>query len=168
MAGGEDFYRQSRFGYYALPIAEAYDSDLYLLHVYQPPVPPPLTAEYTLPLPEYDRRQAEQEFQTLEGTGVLARRRHSFLVESGGVADVVAETVQKCRIDLVVVGTHGRGGMTTLLMGSAAEEILRRVTCPVLTIAPHVPQAPAAFKFRRILYATDYQPGSLHALPHAL
>ena len=154
--------------HYALPIAEAYDSDLYVLHAYQTPAPPPPTAEYVAPPVEYDRQHAEQELRMLEGSGLLARRRHSLLVETGGAADVVVEATKKYGIDLVVAGTHGRGGITTLLVGSAAEEILRRVDCPVLIIGPHVPKAPASFKFQRILYATDYLEGSLHAFPLAL
>ncbi len=40
--------------------------------------------------------------------------------------------------DLIVMGTHGRGGLTRLLMGSVAEEVVRRAECPVLTVKqPH-------------------------------
>lgn len=38
--------------------------------------------------------------------------------------------------DLVVMGTHGRGGMSHLLIGSVAEKIVRRCPCPVLTVRP--------------------------------
>ena len=36
-------------------------------------------------------------------------------------------------IDLIVLGTHGRGGLSRLLMGSVAEAVVRRAECPVLT-----------------------------------
>jgi len=38
------------------------------------------------------------------------------------------------RIDLVVIGTHGRGGLAHALMGSVAEKVVRKAHCPVLTI----------------------------------
>jgi nucleotide-binding universal stress UspA family protein len=41
-------------------------------------------------------------------------------------------------IDLAVVGTHGRTGLMRLLMGSLAEELFRSLSCPVLTIGPHL------------------------------
>jgi nucleotide-binding universal stress UspA family protein len=40
-------------------------------------------------------------------------------------------------IDLIVVGTHGRGGMQHLLMGSVAERVVRTASCPVLTVRAH-------------------------------
>jgi nucleotide-binding universal stress UspA family protein len=40
-------------------------------------------------------------------------------------------------IDLIVVGTHGRGGMQHLLMGSVAERVVRTAPCPVLTVRAH-------------------------------
>ena len=39
-------------------------------------------------------------------------------------------------IDLVVVGTHGRTGLTHALMGSVAERVVRKAPCPVLTVRP--------------------------------
>jgi nucleotide-binding universal stress UspA family protein len=37
-------------------------------------------------------------------------------------------------IDLIVLGTHGRGGMAHLLLGSVAEKVVRTAPCPVLTV----------------------------------
>ncbi|NBB74228.1 MAG: universal stress protein [Bacteroidetes bacterium] len=45
-------------------------------------------------------------------------------------------------IDLVVMGTHGRRGMDRLLMGSVAEEVVRRSVCPVLTVCGNKQPAP--------------------------
>jgi nucleotide-binding universal stress UspA family protein len=51
--------------------------------------------------------------------------------------DAAAEIVRfaaDARIDLIVIGTHGRGGLVRLLMGSVAEHVLRNAPCPVVTV----------------------------------
>jgi nucleotide-binding universal stress UspA family protein len=50
------------------------------------------------------------------------------------VADVIIEQAKKCRADLIVVGTHGRRGITRLVMGSDAEGVVRSSRVPVLLV----------------------------------
>jgi nucleotide-binding universal stress UspA family protein len=52
----------------------------------------------------------------------------------GRVCDVVAAQAQACGADLIVVGTHGRRGMSRLLVGSDAEQIVRVAPIPVLLV----------------------------------
>jgi len=89
------------------------------------------------------------------------------------IGSPVAEILRMARdlpADLIVLGTHGRGGFEHLLMGSITERVLRKAACPVFTIRtgahaqPHTPPAP----FRNILCAVDFSPASLNALEHAL
>ena len=47
---------------------------------------------------------------------------------------MIAEAAVDTRADLIVMGTHGRTGLTRLVMGSVAEEVLRRAPCPVMTV----------------------------------
>jgi nucleotide-binding universal stress UspA family protein len=58
------------------------------------------------------------------------------LSETAGhaVADVIIEQVIKCRADLIVLGTHGRRGITRLVMGSDAEGVVRATPVPVLLV----------------------------------
>src|ERR1051326_3839617 len=56
--------------------------------------------------------------------------RHGFLWKS------LAAVIDENKIDLIVVGTHGRTGLGKLVLGSVAENILRHAPCPVLTIGP--------------------------------
>jgi universal stress protein A len=51
----------------------------------------------------------------------------------GSPAQVIANLAESENVDLIVMGTHGRGGLTRLLMGSVAEAVVRRAPCPVLT-----------------------------------
>ncbi len=94
---------------------------------------------------------------------------HELLLEHGELWPVLSKIVAQHDIGLMVVGTHGRGGVSKLLLGSVVEEIVRLAPCPVLTVGPEgfakvVPQA----VLEQILYATDFQPGSLAALDSAL
>lgn len=65
--------------------------------------------------------------------------------------------------DLVVMGTHGRSGFEHLLLGSVTEKVVRRATCPVLTVC-RVGEPTVGLPFLRVLCATDLQPGSEHTL----
>jgi hypothetical protein len=52
----------------------------------------------------------------------------------GTPAWAIIEYAEAHDIDLIVMGTHGRGGMSHLLMGSVAERVVRTAPCPVLTV----------------------------------
>lgn len=49
----------------------------------------------------------------------------------------IIEYAQSSAIDLIVIGTHGRGGIQHFLMGSVAERVVRSAPCPVLTVRSH-------------------------------
>ena len=54
-------------------------------------------------------------------------------VEPGEPSDAILSAAKDGGADLIVMGTHGRTGLSRLLIGSVAEAVLRRATCPVLT-----------------------------------
>lgn len=53
---------------------------------------------------------------------------------SGSPADELLGLASQEHVDLIVMGTHGHSGLTRLLLGSVAEEVVRRAACPVLTL----------------------------------
>lgn len=95
--------------------------------------------------------------------------RLEFLVQVGELWESMEAMLKEHAIDVIVVGTHGRGGVEKLFRGSTAELIMRRAPCPVLVVGP---RAAEEFTFdgqvRRVLYATDFAMGSIHALAYAL
>src|SRR5512133_2753880 len=108
---------------YALPLADFYNSALYVLHVVTPTSPPLPTMEFE-PLPaNYEQANAEEKFRELEKSALLSRYRHWLMLEHGEVAAVVRDAIEKQEIEMVVVGTHGHGGVLKMLMGSVAEEV---------------------------------------------
>jgi nucleotide-binding universal stress UspA family protein len=70
--------------------------------------------------------------------GVRAR---SILIENlgGRVADVIVGQAKKCRANLIVLGTHGRRGLSRLVMGSDAEGVVRTSPVPVLLVRSKTP-----------------------------
>jgi nucleotide-binding universal stress UspA family protein len=79
-----------------------------------------------------------------EGKAILARAEvqarkqaikcQTTLVETIGhaVSDVIIEQAKKCRADLIILGTHGRRGLTRIVLGSDAEGVVRATRIPVL------------------------------------
>lgn len=53
---------------------------------------------------------------------------------SNSTALAIADFAKEANVDLIVIGTHGRGAMAHLLMGSVAERVVRTAPCPVLTV----------------------------------
>lgn len=94
---------------------------------------------------------------------------HECILDQGYLWNVIDSEVAKHRADLIVVATHGRHGVSKLVLGSHAESIFRRASCPVLTVGPHVGFIDEqSWKPKKIIFATDFSPNSLHALPYAL
>ncbi|MGA9964433.1 MAG: universal stress protein [Terriglobales bacterium] len=153
---------------YAAAIASRYGSKIHLAHVLpaQPRMPIPIE-----PLPgELVRERLNAELE-MEGflQNSLANVPHDFRLERGPIWDALSDLIQRDEIDLLVLGTHGRGGLKKVILGSVAEELFRLASCPVLTVGPAVPAEPGCTKgFRKILFATDFGPASLNALHYAI
>ena len=72
------------------------------------------------------------------GAGNVAAVSARFYAQAGTPADVIVRFAHEHEIDLIVMGTHGRGLVGHLLMGSVAEKVVRTAPCPVLTVRnPH-------------------------------
>ena len=65
---------------------------------------------------------------------MLALRAKAVIVTSNVPADAIVEYAKDFGVNLIVVGTHGRGVVAHLLLGSVAERIVRIAPCPVLTV----------------------------------
>jgi nucleotide-binding universal stress UspA family protein len=62
-------------------------------------------------------------------------------IEEGDPVSAILRKAEGTDCDLIVMGTHGRTGVGRLLMGSVAEQVLRRAPCPVLTVKSPLPEA---------------------------
>jgi nucleotide-binding universal stress UspA family protein len=106
--------------------------------------------------------------RSLESVGAT-NLNPSILVQQGRVPELIVQRAQAQPADLLVMGTHGRGGFNRLLLGSVTEKVLRTAPCPVLTV-PGTARAmiAAAVVFKRIVCAVDFSPSALKALQYAL
>ena len=93
--------------------------------------------------------------------------RVRFRVRVGDPADVILEEAGKEQPALIVMGTHGLGGFTKLLIGSTTEHVLRRARHPVLAVPPSHERPPKSGDLSvgigRILVGTDFSAASLEA-----
>lgn len=153
---------------YAAAIAREYGGMVFVAHVVSPE---PHLAVPLDSLGEDDplwnvAQEKSSEFLQSEG---LRDTPNQMILKRGELWTVLSDLIRNNKIDLLVTGTHGRQGLKRLLLGSEAEKIYRRATCPVLTVGPRViPLEHANWRPKHILFPTDCSETSLHALPHAL
>ena len=89
--------------------------------------------------------------------------------DAGDAAATIVDHAVRMASDLLVMGTHGRGGFDRLLLGSVTEKVLRKAPCPILTVPPHaLPTMPEEVVFRRILCPMDFSPSALQAFGFAV
>ncbi len=113
----------------AIQLAAQNKAELYLLHVC-PMVVIPLGGPVTEPvMAEQSARQKLEEIASRDLAGI----RYELLVITGDAAERVINVQAGLAADLIVMGTHGRGGLSRIFLGSVAERVVREASCPVLT-----------------------------------
>jgi nucleotide-binding universal stress UspA family protein len=125
---------------HAVDIARANGSELILLHIFRPPA-----AEYTdqIALAGQDgqiqqMREAMKQYligvrSELRAEDITVRTQ---VIEGLGVASIICDYINEEGIDLVVMSSHGRGGIRRFLFGSVASQIMEGVKVPILLIHP--------------------------------
>jgi nucleotide-binding universal stress UspA family protein len=121
---------------YGLELARKFDATLHLVHVVQDPATQSWAVDgFALPLLEAtDQWLKDAEARLARSVPEPDRPRVKVASLLGAVYPEVLRYAQTNGIDLIVMGTHGRGGVSHLLLGSIAEKMVRRSPCPVLTV----------------------------------
>ncbi len=125
---------------HAVDLARANDSELILLHVFHAPASE-FTPEIALAGQEQQIQQAREQMKQyliglraeLRGEQIQVR---THMIEGQGVARLVCDFVESEGVDLVVMSTHGRSGLSRLVFGSIASEIMQCANVPVLLVRP--------------------------------
>jgi nucleotide-binding universal stress UspA family protein len=156
---------------HALAIARHYGAKFYLAHVVSSLGFTLVGPDAVITATEAVSRDARQLEDDLVQSGALADLRHEVVVRQGNVWEELEKVVRQEKVDLLVIGTHGRRGLGKLFLGSVAEQIFRHADGLVLTVGPSsfqespVDSTSVVWPF---LFATDFGEASLHALPYAI
>jgi len=124
---------------YGRELARTFGATLDVLHVADNVFARGIAAEgYMVGYPELQREVEETAAKRLEALlsdedrALLGAK--SVVRASASPALAIVEYARDARVDLIIMGTHGRGAMAHLLMGSVAERVVRTAPCPVLTL----------------------------------
>jgi nucleotide-binding universal stress UspA family protein len=129
------------FGY-AFGIAKRDEAVLYILHVIPPPPPSYViaTVKATFGKEQSDKMETEHQedikkmFNHKYLNYIKDKANVKIVTKSGREDEAILEFVQKEKIDILVIGTHGRTGMEHAFLGSVAEKVIRRSPIPVFVI----------------------------------
>lgn len=155
---------------YASLIAQSFGSEITLLY-----------ADTFLPPPYFTMTQVDEVATTIERSKQAAREQLESYARAHAAPGVAVETVvveelpvpavtkiaEERDVDLIVMGTHGRSGLSRMMLGSVTERVLRETDRPVLTARkPEGSEASACF--RRILCPVNFTEVARGALEHAI
>ena len=112
---------------YALGMSRRYGATLHTVSV----VPPEISDDVYPPDPFYLKHSAEKKMANLVKPDLFQGIKHHELVKEGFILPALSELIGRLEIDLIVLGTHGRGGIKNLVLGSVAEEVADFAYCPL-------------------------------------
>jgi nucleotide-binding universal stress UspA family protein len=163
-----DFSEASRA---ALPIVAAiarhYDSRVVAAHVWAPTPYPMIAPQVASVLDRRQQRGAEEELENLLERPPLQGIPGQAVVTHGTPVEQLQRIVKEHHIGLAVASTHGETGFRHRVLGSVAEELVRSLSCPVLTVGPRLAKRFETQKeIKHILFPTDFSEESLSVFPY--
>jgi len=85
------------------------------------------------------RRESMAGLEKLVGPRAAIAKVGKLIVMPGDARDAILRVADEIEADMIVIGTHGRRGLSRLVLGSVAEEVVRRAACPVVTVRQEKP-----------------------------
>lgn len=132
----------SSFSEEALPhareLAMCGEAEIILARVDEPFEPPPGVFVAATAVPEVVRLTAGEYLEQIASRLQLAGLKVNSVVLEGKVAEALLKFAKDEGVDLIVMSTHGRTGLSRLLMGSVAEQVVHGARCPVLLVRPEM------------------------------
>lgn len=123
---------------YGRALSEAFNASLHILHVVPDSMALPwATMADGLAMADVQRqweREAHERLETLIAEPERSGLRLSLVVKAGDPVRQITGYAAEKGADIIVLGTHGRGPVAHMLMGSVAERVVRTAPCPVLTV----------------------------------
>ena len=123
---------------YGKAMAEAFGASLHVVHVMEDLLAHAWAAEvYVSSMPQLRdeiEKESRQRLETLLGEGDRKKFRAEVALLAGNPFLEIIRYAKAHDVDLIVMGTHGRGPIAHMLLGSVAEKVVRKSPCPVLTV----------------------------------
>jgi universal stress protein A len=123
---------------YAKDLATAFKASIHMLHVVQDPLAEPWGLEGYGPLPpdifKEIKARAQKELEQSLPEPERKTYNATLVTTEGAPFSQIVEYAKTQRVDLIVMGTHGRGALAHAILGSVAERVVRFAPCPVLTV----------------------------------
>ncbi len=116
---------------YATSMARDRSASLLIVHVEEPPVAY-AGGEFYYGIPNPSPDEVLKMLHQIKPTD--ASIPYDYRLITGHPASAICKVAEEEKVDMIILGTHGRTGLTRLLMGSVAEAVVRHASCPVLTL----------------------------------
>jgi nucleotide-binding universal stress UspA family protein len=150
-----------------VPIAQASNSVVHILHVARPPEIAIASPEAEADMSEQRQLDAQRELGPLET--MVGSVPHRMWVREGDVWASIEDVIRSEHIDIVAVGASGKSDFKKLLVGSVAEEVIRKATPPVLSVGPHALRSSGGGSpLAQLLYVTNLWEESHDGLQYAI
>jgi nucleotide-binding universal stress UspA family protein len=162
---------------YALSLAQHYRARLLLQHVVELWRHPEIDFAAAQYYEEFRGRllqNSEEELQKFAKSRAANEAQLERVVRHGIAADCILALAEEHKVNLIVMGTHGRRGFDRVMVGSVTERVLRKASCPVLAVHNPSPDFLSSRKqsdpvhLNRILFCTDFSENSQRALSYAI
>ncbi|MGO9480986.1 MAG: universal stress protein [Candidatus Kryptoniota bacterium] len=125
---------------YAVTFAGLFNSELIVLHIVEPIIYPAdfSFGQVSIPAMEEEiRKHSEEQLNELAAREIPANIKATSIIRVGKPFIEIVEIAKSENADLIIISSHGRTGMDHVLFGSTADKVVRKASCPVLTIRPH-------------------------------
>lgn len=135
-----DLSENSEYAFdYALTLSEEFNAKLIILHVIYLPID---LRDFYVPHISFETIEHEIEISAEKMLDKFCKKKiksyenyEKFIVT--GIPDIeILKKAEMEKVDLIVIGTHGRVGLDHLLFGSTAEKVVKKAVCPVMTVRP--------------------------------
>ncbi len=122
---------------FAVSFATDYKAKLHVLHVIELPLGMPEVLSLKISMEEVKAKvmqDARQELESAATPAILGKLDYEIVCLKGKPFLEIIKFAAEKEIDMIVMGTHGRSALESMLMGSTAERVVRQAACPVFTV----------------------------------
>ena len=122
---------------YAVEFAKAYEAEIILCHVMEPPIYPvsiSVGAVSVPPIGDEMRQHTTEQLELLRAAEIGSEIPSRIAVAEGRPFLEIIQLARKDCVDMIIISTHGHTGLKHALVGSTTEKVVRKAPCPVLCV----------------------------------